>query len=108
MGTVAGHAGDREVPRRQDRRAHGARKVDPVKNKGAQGAQGAQGARETVDHVELARRLIDIESTTGNEGDVALFLASYLRDRGYSVLEQPLDAISGKPRSIVIAAVGEP
>lgn len=63
---------------------------------------------DPVNHLELARQLIDIESTTGNEGDVGGWLAAYLRARGYSVLEQPLDQISGKPRSNVIAAVGEP
>ncbi len=46
-----------------------------------------------VNHVELARQLIDIESTTGNEGEVAAWLAAYLRQRGYSVLEQPLGEI---------------
>ena len=30
MGPVAGHAGDRQVPRREDRRAHGARAMDSV------------------------------------------------------------------------------
>ena len=53
----------------------------------------------------LARQLIDIESTTGNEGAVAKFLANFLRERGYSVLEQPLE---GNQRINVIAAVGEP
>lgn len=48
--------------------------------------------------------LIDIESTTGQEGKVAVVLAHYLRGRGYSVLEQPLD----HGRTNVIAAVGEP
>jgi acetylornithine deacetylase len=71
-----------------------------------------------VDYVELARRLIDIESTTGMEGEVGSWLASYLRGRGYSVLEQPLGDIrlkadstsveSGFSRINVIAAVGEP
>jgi acetylornithine deacetylase len=73
-----------------------------------------------VDVVGLARQLIDIESTTGNEGEVAKFLADYLRGRGYSVLEQPLETVrlkadttatpvvSGFSRMNVIAAVGEP
>jgi acetylornithine deacetylase len=58
--------------------------------------------------------LIDIESTTGNEGEVGAWLANYLRARGYSVLEQPLAALSPdsgslkKPRVNVIAAVDEP
>ena len=59
---------------------------------------------DPVDPVALARRLIDIDSTTGREGEVAAVLAHYLRERGYSVLEQPLD----RGRSNVIAAVGEP
>ena len=82
---------------------------------------------DPVDPLALARQLIDIESTTGNEGAVAHFLAGYLRDRGYSALEQPLDVVrlkadstgtanqapveSGFSRTTrinVIAAVGEP
>ena len=59
---------------------------------------------DPVDLVGLARTLVDIESTTGQEGAVARVLAGYLRDRGYSVLEQPLD----RDRINVIAAVGEP
>ena len=67
-----------------------------------------------VDVLSLARDLIDIESTTGNEGEVGRFLADYLRARGYSVLEQPLAELrhpasgAGHPRVNVIAAVGEP
>ena len=60
---------------------------------------------DPVDLLQLARQLIDIESTTGNEGEVGKFLANYLRARGYSVLEQPLQP---SPRINVIAAVGEP
>ena len=89
---------------------------------------------DPLDHVALTRQLIDIESTTGNEGEVAAFLAAFLRERGYSVLEQPLAdirlkadttgseqqasqdslvasalrRIDKKPRVNVIAAVGEP
>ena len=59
---------------------------------------------DPVDVVALARTLIDIESTTGQEGPVAHVLADYLRGRGYSVLEQPLEG----DRLNVIAAVGEP
>ncbi|MBM3809481.1 MAG: M20/M25/M40 family metallo-hydrolase [Acidimicrobiia bacterium] len=68
---------------------------------------------EPVDPLQLARQLIDIESTTGNEGAVAKFLADFLRGRGYSVLEQPVpplipDSRFPLPRTNVIAAVGEP
>lgn len=59
---------------------------------------------DPVDVVGLARTLIDIESTTGQEGHVGRVLAGYLRERGYSVLEQP---VAGD-RINVIAAVGEP
>jgi acetylornithine deacetylase len=59
---------------------------------------------DPVDPVVLARQLIDIDSTTGREGEVAAVLARYLRERGYSVLEQPLR----DGRANVIAAIGEP
>jgi acetylornithine deacetylase len=59
---------------------------------------------DPVDAVALARRLIDIDSTTGREGEVAAVLAEYLRQRGYSTLEQPLD----RGRVNVIAAISEP
>ena len=59
---------------------------------------------DPVDVVGLARTLIDIDSTTGQEGPVARVLAEYLRGRGYSVLEQP---VAGD-RITVVAAVGEP
>lgn len=73
--------------------------MDPVSQGPGIGDQGSG-----VDHVQLARQLIDIDSTTGQEGQVAGVLAHYLRGRGYSVLEQPL----GNGRTNVIAAVGEP
>lgn len=46
---------------------------------------------DPVDPVALARRLIDIDSTTGREGEAAGWLAGYLRGLGYVVTEQPLD-----------------
>jgi acetylornithine deacetylase len=75
------------------------------------------GAGRALDHVQLARDLIDIESTTGNEGEVGAWLAAYLRGLGYSVLEQPLEPLPlpapgsprpARPRVNVIAAVGDP
>jgi acetylornithine deacetylase len=69
---------------------------------------------DPVDPVALARQLIDIDSTTGREGEAARVLAAVLRDRGYSVLEQPLrggfaeSQPRGEDRINVIAAVGEP
>ena len=58
MGPVARHAGHREVPRREDRRAHRARAMDPVH-------------MTAIDPVALTRSLVDIDSTTGREGEAA-------------------------------------
>ncbi len=38
----------------------------------------------------LTRDLVDIDSTTGREYEVATWLAAFLRDRGYHVSEQPI------------------
>lgn len=43
------------------------------------------------DVVELTRALVDIESTSGDEGPVARWLADWLRARGYDVEEQPVE-----------------
>jgi len=45
-----------------------------------------------VDIVSLTRALVDIDSTTGGEGEAGAWLASYLRGRGFAVTEQPVDA----------------
>lgn len=45
-----------------------------------------------VDPLPLARDLIDIDSTTGREREAGEWLARFLRGRGYTVVEQPLDA----------------
>ncbi len=92
--------------------------MDSVKQGSGIGDQGSgigdQGSGiAAIDVLLLARQLIDIESTTGNEGAVAKFLAEFLRQRGYSVLEQPLESLGADPRSPipranVIAAAGEP
>jgi acetylornithine deacetylase len=44
----------------------------------------------SLDPVQLTRRLVDIESTTYNEGAVGLFLAEYLRARGFLVETTPV------------------
>jgi acetylornithine deacetylase len=59
---------------------------------------------DPIDPATLARQLIDIDSTTGREGEVAAVIAAFLRGRGYSVLEQPLSA----GRTNIIAAAGDP
>jgi acetylornithine deacetylase len=44
-----------------------------------------------VDTLALARALIDIDSTTGRENEAGAWLAAFLRDRGYSVVEQRVE-----------------
>src|SRR6476659_9088109 len=95
MGPRARDACHREVPRFADRHAHGARGVDPV------------------GRVDLARSLVDIDSTTGREGEAGRFLSAYLRQTGYTVTEQAVDAsrfnviatcgATGRPPSIVFS-----
>jgi acetylornithine deacetylase len=46
---------------------------------------------DPVDIVALTRALVDIDSTTGREGDACRWLADYLRGRGFAVTEQPVD-----------------
>ena len=48
--------------------------------------------REAVDLVSLTRSLVDIDSTTGKERETGEWLAAYLRNRGFAVTEQPVDA----------------
>ncbi len=43
-----------------------------------------------IDPIALARSLIDINSTTGREGELGSWLATFLRERGYRVDEQPV------------------
>ncbi len=45
---------------------------------------------DPIDPVALARTLIDIDSTTGREGELSTWLARFLRERGYRVEEQPV------------------
>ena len=45
---------------------------------------------DPIDPVALARSLIDIDSTTGREGALGSWLATFLRERGYRVDEQPV------------------
>lgn len=54
--------------------------------------------------VELTRRLVDMESTTGQEREVALFLADYLRRLGAQVEME--EAAPGRPN--VFASWGRP
>jgi acetylornithine deacetylase len=47
---------------------------------------------EAVDIVGLTRSLVDIDSTTGREGECGRWLADYLRGRDWAVEEQRVDA----------------
>jgi acetylornithine deacetylase len=60
---------------------------------------------DSVELVSLTRNLVDIDSTTGREGDAGRWLADYLRGRGYSVREQPVD---GGGRANVLATIDAP
>jgi acetylornithine deacetylase len=43
-----------------------------------------------MDPVDLTRALVDIDSTTGREGDAGRWLSAYLRNFGYTVSAQPV------------------
>ena len=45
---------------------------------------------DPINSISLARSLIDIDSTTGREGEAGVWLARLLRERGYTVVEQPI------------------
>ena len=55
-----------------------------------------------MDPVAFARGLIDIDSTTGREGEAGRWLARHLRELGFDVTEQSVDG----ERSNVIATAG--
>ena len=59
---------------------------------------------DSLTQLELTRALVDIDSTTGREGDAGRFIARTLRDLHYHVVEQPLD----DGRVNVIARTTEP
>lgn len=59
---------------------------------------------DSLDLVAFAQKLIDIDSTTGQEGAVARVLADDLRALGYTVTLQPV----ADDRVNVIASVGDP
>jgi acetylornithine deacetylase len=59
---------------------------------------------DQIDIVTLARSLVDIDSTTGREARAGRWLAAFLRERGWSVTEQPVD----EDRFNVLATLGAP
>jgi acetylornithine deacetylase len=64
----------------------------------------AVGSADAVDVVALTRALVDIDSTTGREGEAGRWLADYLRAHGFAVTEQRVDT----SRFNVIATVKNP
>ncbi len=58
----------------------------------------------SVDLVALTRAIVDIDSTTGRETYAGRWLAGFLRGRGFTVTEQPVDAT----RCNLLATVGSP
>lgn len=46
---------------------------------------------DPVDPIAVTRALVDIDSTTGREGEAGKWLVGYLRARGCQVIEQPVD-----------------
>ena len=57
-----------------------------------------------TDVVSLTRALVDIDSTTGSEGACVRWMASALREAGYTVVEQPVDGA----RRNIYASLGKP
>jgi acetylornithine deacetylase len=60
-------------------------------------------AIDLTDVVRVTSSLVDIDSTTGKEGDVVLWVATLLSDAGYEVVEQVVDG----PRRNIFAGVGK-
>jgi len=59
---------------------------------------------DPLTQLRLTREFIDIDSTTGREGDAAVWLSGQLRSLGYDVIEQPV----ADRRFNVYATSGEP
>jgi acetylornithine deacetylase len=59
---------------------------------------------DSVTQLRLTRELVDIDSTTGREGEAGAFIAATLRRLGYHVVEQPVSA----GRFNVIATIESP
>ena len=57
-----------------------------------------------MDPVAFARALIDIDSTTGREGEAGRWLSRELRRLGFSVIEQPVD---GDRRNVIATSGAE-
>jgi acetylornithine deacetylase len=49
------------------------------------------GQIDLANTLDVTRGLVDIDSTTGREGDCVSWMAALLRDAGLQVVEQPVD-----------------
>jgi acetylornithine deacetylase len=67
------------------------------------GIRKAGAAVDLTDVVGVTRGLVDIDSTTGREGDCVLWMAALLSEAGYGVVEQIVDG----PRRNIYAAFGK-
>lgn len=63
---------------------------------------------DPVGLVDLARSLVDMDSTTGREGEAGRWLSTYLRRTGYIVTDQPVDANRFNVIATAGAAAGAP
>jgi acetylornithine deacetylase len=63
---------------------------------------------DPLTQVRLTRELVDIDSTTGREGEAGEWIAAQLQSRGYRVVRQPVSDGHGTPRINVIAIVDDP
>ncbi len=103
VGAVASSAGTRVGPGPTSfARPRGARRVAAREKPARKGRRGA--APADLDVCVLARALADIPSVSGDEGEIAAFVASYLERLGYRVELQ--EAAPG--RSNVIARTASP
>ena len=66
---------------------------------------------DPIDPIALTRQLVEIESTTYNEGAVGDFLAGFLSGRGWVVektpVEQPTESVTGAARWNVYAGIAD-
>ena len=66
---------------------------------------------DPIDPIALTRQLVEIESTTYNEGAVGDFLAGFLAGRGWVVektpVEQPTESVTGAARWNVYAGIAD-
>jgi acetylornithine deacetylase len=59
---------------------------------------------DPLTQIRLTREVVDIDSTTGREGEVGAVLSRLLRARGYDVIEQPVS----EGRFNVYGSIGQP